>query len=123
MRVLLADHHPEVCSALRLLMEEKAGVNVIGEVNNSHELLGYLNSLRPDLVLLDWELPGTDPVELIKILHILYPELRVIAMSSAPGLREESLKDGATGFICKAEPPEELMHAIEISTQSDKKGI
>jgi DNA-binding NarL/FixJ family response regulator len=121
MRVLLADHHPEVCSALRLLMEEKVGVNVIGEVSNSGELIGQLNSLRPDLVLLDWELPGINPVELIKILHILYPELRVIAMGSASGLREDSLKAGATDFICKSEPPEELMQAIENSTRNDRK--
>lgn len=113
MRVLLADRHPEVRSALHLLLEEKAGVNVIGEVGDSYDLLWQLNSLRPDLVLLDWELPGTKSSDLVKILHQQYPELRVFALSSQPGRRGDSLKAGACEFICKSEPPEKLMAALE----------
>jgi DNA-binding NarL/FixJ family response regulator len=113
MRVLLADKNPEVRSALHLLLEEKTGVNVIGEVGNSYDLLWQLNPLRPDLLLLDWELPGTKSAELLNILHRQYPELKVFALSCHPGRREDSLKAGACEFICKSEPPEKLMLALD----------
>jgi two-component system response regulator DegU len=113
-RVLLADNHPDVRSALHLLLEEKGGVNVIGEVGTSYDLLWQLNSLRPDLILLDWELPGTRAAELVKILRGLYPELKVFVLSSHPNFRQDSLQAGACDFICKSEPPEQLMRALEL---------
>jgi DNA-binding NarL/FixJ family response regulator len=114
MRVLLADNHPQVRSALHLLLEENAGVNVIGEAGTSWDLLWQLNSLRPDLILLDWELPGTKAVDLTKILRVQYPELKIFALSSHLNFRRESLDAGACDFICKSEPPEKLMRALEL---------
>jgi len=64
MRVFLADDQAKVCSALRLLLEQELGLRVVGEATEAKDLLAQVQRTQPDLVLLDWELPGlqaTDP--------------------------------------------------------------
>ena len=63
MRVLLADDQPQVRSALRLLLEEEPGLSVVDEVVSAGELLSRVEVTCPDLILLDWELPGLRPGE------------------------------------------------------------
>ena len=57
MRVLLADDQMKVRSALRLLLEQEPGLSVVGEAAEAKDLLAQVGTERPDLVLLDWELP------------------------------------------------------------------
>jgi DNA-binding NarL/FixJ family response regulator len=113
MRVIVADDQPEVCSALKLLLEEKPNVKVIFEAKTSYELLWRVKSECPDLVLLDWELPGTKPKDLISVLQSICPNLSIIVLSSTPQTRKIALEAGATGFVCKSEPPEQLLTALE----------
>ena len=112
MRVIIADDQPEVRSALRLLLEEKPGVKVIEEASSSCELLRKARETCPELVLLDWELPGTLPVELISILQAQCPRLAIIALSSRPQMRKAALESGVRDFICKSDPPEDLLTAL-----------
>jgi DNA-binding NarL/FixJ family response regulator len=58
MRVFLADKQAKVRSALRLLLEQEPGLSVVGEAAEAEDLLAQVQRTRPDLVLLDWELPG-----------------------------------------------------------------
>jgi DNA-binding NarL/FixJ family response regulator len=112
MRVIVADDQPEVRSALRLLLEEKPGLMVVAEASNSRELLSQVQSQLPELILLDWELPGGRNVELVTALHALDPYISVIALSSHPQMRKPALAAGARDFVCKSEPPEKLLAAL-----------
>ncbi len=58
MRILLADDQSEVRSALHLLLEQEAGLTIVEEVSEADELLAQVEMTCPDVVLLDWELPG-----------------------------------------------------------------
>ena len=113
MRVIVADDQPEVRSALKLLLEEKPGTRVMGEVSTGFELVQQVRKNAPDLVLLDWELPGTRPQELLETLHAVCPHLSVIALSSRPQIRKAAMNAGAQDFVCKSDPPELLMSALE----------
>jgi DNA-binding NarL/FixJ family response regulator len=113
MRVVVADDQSDVRSALRLMLEEKTGITQVFEVSTSQELLLRLKSDCPDLVLLDFELPGTRPGELLKALRLVCPGLRVIALSSRPQMKQMALNYGADVFVCKSDPPEILLNAIE----------
>jgi DNA-binding NarL/FixJ family response regulator len=123
MRVIVADDQPEVRSALRLLLEEKPGIDVIAEVRNSKELLRQVKLESPELVLLDWELPGAKPEELISSLHSLSPVLSVVALSSRPQMRQAALDAGARDFVCKSEPPERLMATLDKCREEGSKEI
>jgi DNA-binding NarL/FixJ family response regulator len=113
MRVILADDQPEVRSALRLLLEEKPGIQVLAEASTTRELLQQVRDNCPDLLLLDWELPGNDPAGLISLLRALCPQLTVIALSSRPQAKPAAVEAGVRHFICKSEPPEQLLTALD----------
>jgi DNA-binding NarL/FixJ family response regulator len=112
MRVLLADDQAKVCSALRLLLGQEPEMAVVGEVAEAHELLLEIKQARPDLLLLDWELPGLSANGHFSTLRARYPNLKVIALSGRPDTRGAALAAGADAFVCKGDPPERLLVAL-----------
>lgn len=112
MRILLADDESKVRFALRVLLERQSGLEVVGEATNAKDLLAQTKPGYPDLVLLDWDLPGADHTDLLKDLRLACPGLKVVALSSRPEARRAVLDAGAQGFVCKCEPPERLLAAI-----------
>ena len=113
MHIIVADDQPDVRSALKLLLEEKPTISNISEAGNSYELLWQIKTGCPDLVLLDWELPGTKPEHLLSVLRNLCPHISVIAFSSTPQTRQIAISCGANEFICKSDPPEKLLTALD----------
>ncbi len=120
MRILLADSHPEVVSALHFLLEQEPGLEVVAEADEAGALLDRAEELRPDLVLLEWELPGIGPMAsrprtrraLFTALRRTCPEVAVVAMSGRPEVRRNVLAAGADGFVSKGDPPEHLLGAL-----------
>ncbi len=109
MRVLLADDRAEVRSALRLLLEQEAGFLVIGEAAHGACLLEVVQATRPELLLLDWELPGPPINELIRLLRVHAPTLSIVALSGHADARGAALATGAVAFISKGEPAAPLL--------------
>ena len=109
MRVLLADDHPRVRSALRLILEQEPNFQVVGEAADATGLLLAAAERVPDLVLLDWELPGLPAAQLLRLLLYERPLLKVIAMSSRPEVAQSALDAGAQAFLSKSEPPEQVL--------------
>jgi DNA-binding NarL/FixJ family response regulator len=102
-----------VRSALRLLLEEKAGLSVVAEVVSAGELLSRVEATCSNLILLDWELPGLRPDEMLPALHALDPGPVVIALSGRPEARQAALAAGADVFVSKGDPPDRLLAVIE----------
>jgi DNA-binding NarL/FixJ family response regulator len=122
MRVLVADDHAAVRSALRRLLKEQPGFHVVGEVVSGTELLDQVAATQPDLVLLNWELRGLSHTShltagrvrrsLLNALHSLRSHPKVIALSSRPELRHAALNAGADAFVSKRDPPERLLRTL-----------
>jgi DNA-binding NarL/FixJ family response regulator len=112
MRVLLADDQSKVRSALRLLLEQGPGMSVVGEAVEARDLLAQVEATQPDLVLLDWELPGLRTDDWLSTLRMLCPRLKVIALSGQPEARRAALAAGADAFVSKGDPPERLLAAV-----------
>jgi DNA-binding NarL/FixJ family response regulator len=120
MRVILADSHAKVRLALRLLLEQQPDVEILGEAADTTGLLDWVRAMCPDLVLLDWELPGLAADALLPLLECLCPTLRMIALSVRPDLRQAALDAGADAFVCKCDPPDRLLMAMdEIDVKSN----
>lgn len=115
MRILLADNRPRVRFALRALLQRQQGWKVVGEAVDAEDLLAQTEETCPDLVLLDWELPGLAGVDLLSTLHRACPHVFVIALSGRVRARQEALAAGADAFVSKGEPPERLLAAIDVS--------
>ena len=113
MRILLADDQPKVRLALRALLEQQPGLKVVGEAVNADDLLTQTEESCPDLVLLDWELPGPAAVDLLSDLRSACPDLVVIALSGRVTAGRAALAAGADAFVSKGDPPERLLAAID----------
>jgi len=113
MQVLLADDQTKVRSALRLVLEHQPDVEILGEAVDTTGLLDWVKAANPDVLLLDWELPGLPAVALLPLLHSLQPDLCVIALSGRPEAGETALEAGADAFVSKGNPPECLVAAID----------
>ena len=112
MRVLLADNQEEVRSALRLLLEQEPGMSVVGEAAGAKTLLAQAEIAQPDLVLLDWELPGSHASDVLLVLRSRCRGTIVIALSGRPEAHQETLDAGVDAFVSKGEPPERLLAVV-----------
>jgi len=113
MRIQLADSRPRVRFALRALLEEQPGVQIVGEATHSRDLLVQVEAACPDLLLLSWELPGRPGADLLVLLRTICPQLYVIVISGKWAARQAALAAGADDFVSKIAPPEGLLAAIE----------
>jgi DNA-binding NarL/FixJ family response regulator len=112
MRILIADQQQAVRSAVRLLLEERLGLHVVGEAADNQELLAQLESFRPDLLLLDWDLPGWSTSSLNDAFHRLDFQPQVIVLDVEPESVQTALAAGADAFVSKGDPPKRLLTAI-----------
>lgn len=112
MRVILADDDRNVRSALRLLIEKELQLDVSGEAENGEGLLEEAAARPPDLVLLDWELPGLKSEALLPALRACCPEAKLIGLSGQPEARQKALRAGVDAFVSKGDPPEKVMVAV-----------
>jgi DNA-binding NarL/FixJ family response regulator len=112
MRVLLADDEPKVRAALRLILEQLKEVEIVGDVADAAHLIEQIRQSQPDMLLLDWELPGLRPgisfLELRQQNHLL----KVILMSGRCPAPQNVLASGADAFISKCESPDRLFATL-----------
>jgi DNA-binding NarL/FixJ family response regulator len=112
MRIVLADHQSKVRFALRMLLVRQPGLEVVGEAATVEDLLALVDATHPDLLLLHWRLCEEMP-ELLATLTRDCPGLHVIALSVRQEACGPALDAGAEAFVCKMDPPEKLLAAIE----------
>jgi DNA-binding NarL/FixJ family response regulator len=112
-KILLADDQPQVRSALRLLLEQTAYAQVVGEAANASDLLDRFPTLALDTILIDWELPGLSPTDGLSTVRKAFPSARIVALSSRPEAQQAALHAGADAFVCKGDPPEVVLEALD----------
>lgn len=122
MEVLLADQKPNICYGLAVLLGEQPDLEIMGDVDNSDDLLLEIRKKCPDLILLEWGLPGLLMTDLMAEIRIICPGIRVIALSEKENLRETAFSSGVDAFMRKGDPPEKLLillRDIQISIEQD----
>ncbi len=118
-RILLADDNPGLRSALRLLLETRLELEIIVEARDMEHVLAQVEDSHPDLIILDWELPGRPTRERVSVLRTLVPHLKVIAFSARPESKQTALTEGAEAFISKNEPPNLILEKIQKICQQE----
>lgn len=112
MTIVVADADRRVRSAVRILLREEPGVAVVGESSDLAGLVAQVRELKPDVVLLDWELPGRPAAALLLARSTLNYQPKVIVFSARPELEGDILAAGADAFVSKGDPPEALLRAF-----------
>jgi DNA-binding NarL/FixJ family response regulator len=117
-RILVADDHPVVRVGLVSMLGTQPDFEVIGEAADGQEVVTAALDLRPDVVLLDLEMPRLDGVEVIRAVRRFAPRLRFIVLTAFD--RDEQIlgavRAGAEGYLLKGTPRDEVFRAIRIVT-------
>ena len=120
-RVLLVDDHPIVRQGLALLIDREADLSVCGEADGAHSAFHAIETLRPDIVVLDISLNGPDGLEVLKELRVktgILPVL-ILSMHDESIYAERAMRAGANGYIMKQEATEKVLVAIRRILQGD----
>ena len=103
-KVLIADDHPLMIAGVRRVLERDEGIEVVGEARSGAEVMQLIERRRPELVLLDLRMPGTDGVECIQHIRGEWPEVKVVVLSANEDRRsiDGALSAGASSYIVKS---------------------
>jgi len=111
-----------VRAGFRMILESQPDIAVVGEAENGERALAAAELLRPDLVLMDIQMPEMDGIEATRRITAR-PELNTRVVILTTFERDDyvfdALRCGASGFLLKNAPPEELVHAVRVVAQGD----
>ena len=113
-RLLLADDQALVRGALSALLGLESDLVVVAEVGSGLEVLPAVAEHRPDVALLDVEMPGMDGITACALVRDDFPETRVLIVTTfgRPGFLHRAMKSGASGFVVKDTPAAQLADAV-----------
>jgi DNA-binding NarL/FixJ family response regulator len=120
-RVLIADDQPLVRVGLRKILDFEPDIEVVGEAGDGEDAVRQADRLAPDVVLMDIRMPVLDGIEATRRLTAARPEARVLILTTfgLDGYVYESLRAGASGFMLKDAPPEEIVGAVRIVARGE----
>jgi DNA-binding NarL/FixJ family response regulator len=110
--ILLVDDHQVVREGLRCMLELESDLNVVGEASDADEVLLKVDSLSPEIVLMDIKMGGVDGIELTRRLKAAYPSISVIMLTLYDEYLTQAIEAGAVGYLLKDIKREELVKAI-----------
>ena len=119
--VLIADDQPLVRVGLRKILDAEPETDVIGEASDGEEAVFESRRLRPDVVLMDIRMPVLDGIEAARRITTTQPSTRVLMLTTF-GLDTyvyDALRAGASGFMLKDAPPEEIAAAVHIVARGE----
>jgi len=115
LRVLIVDDMALMRQGIRSLLEKKGNIEFVGEGASGHEATQLAESLAPDVILLDQDMPGLDSVEAIRFIKERLPKTEIIVLAEETDTDKSfrTLEAGATGYVLKDINPDNLARAIE----------
>lgn len=121
LRILVVDDHASVRNTIRTFLERHAGWEVCGEAADGIEAIQQAADLRPDIAIMDLDMPRLNGLEATRRIHDLIPSTRVLILtlhdiSTLPKMARES---GAQGYVLKSEAFDVLTQAIEAVGRSE----
>jgi DNA-binding NarL/FixJ family response regulator len=114
-RVVLADDHAMVREALAQILEESGSIRVVGQASNGPEALEAAAQARPDVIVLDYSMPGLDAASAIEALLRRLPSLKILVLTVHENIHYavKVLESGAHGYVIKSAAVAELVEAIQ----------
>lgn len=113
-RILLIDDQTTIRQALQMLLEQEPGFEIVGGASDGNTGIAAVERLRPDLVLVDIEMPGIDGIETTQIIRERFPETQILVLTGQDDQEclQRALQAGAKGYLLKTTPAEDLVYAI-----------
>jgi len=121
-RVVLVDDQTLIRAGFKMILESEDDIEVIGEASNGEQAISIARSARPDVVLMDVQMPTMDGLEATgRIARDASIPSRIVILTTfeRDDYVFEALRAGASGFLLKNAPPEELVHAVRVVAAGD----
>jgi DNA-binding NarL/FixJ family response regulator len=121
-RVVLADDQAMVRAGFRMILEAETDIAIVGEAHDGEQAVSVATRVRPDVVLMDVQMPKVDGLEATRrVLEQGEFTGRVVILTTfeRDDYVFEALRSGASGFLLKNAPPEELVHAVRVVAAGD----
>ena len=114
LRIILAEDHETIRDGLKLLVNSRSDMEVIGEADNGRKALQLADETSPDVVVMDISMPELNGLQATKKLKEKCPKVNVLILTrhTEPGYLQELLQAGASGYVLKQSKSEELIRAI-----------
>lgn len=123
-RILIVDDHPMLREGVAAVLQTQADMELVGEASNGAEAIETFNRLRPDVTLMDLQMPDMTGIDAIKAIRLKYSEARILILTTYSGdiNAVRALRAGAYGYLLKSTLRRDLLDAIR-SVHSGKKRI
>jgi DNA-binding NarL/FixJ family response regulator len=112
-RILIVDDHPVFRFGLRALLNAIPDTEVVGEVTSGEEVIALAGSVRPDVILMDINMPRVNGIEATRRIREMHPDIRILMVTM---LEDDSvfaaMRAGARGYVVKGAEPAEVLRAI-----------
>ena len=124
-RVILADDHEMIRASLRGLLEQEAGMEVVGEAEDGRRAVELVGEVSPDVVVMDVDMPVLNGVEATRQIRTRFSHVKVIALSmhNDPRFVAGMLGAGAFGYLLKDSAFDELVTAIRAAMANASPGV
>jgi DNA-binding NarL/FixJ family response regulator len=113
-RILTVDDHPLLRKGIAALVNAEPDMKLVAEASNGKEAIDAFRTHRPDVTLMDLQMPGVDGLEALHAIRREFPEARIIVLTTYSGDTQvlRALRAGARGYILKGNVHEELLNSI-----------
>ena len=118
-RILVADDHPVVRDGLVAMLTTQTDFRVVGQASTGREVVANIEIARPDVVLLDLEMPDLDGVEALRQVTAEHPEVKVLVFTAFDDDERivSAVQAGAQGYLLKGSPRDKIFDAIRVISQ------
>jgi DNA-binding NarL/FixJ family response regulator len=119
LRIFLADHHVLIRGGLRILLRTRGDFSICGEAENGIEAVKLIIQAKPDIAMLDVDMPGINGIEATRQVRKAAPNTEVLIFTAEDNedIMRECLRAGASGYLLKSAPDEQITDAIEALAQ------
>ncbi|MDQ3004251.1 MAG: response regulator transcription factor, partial [Chloroflexota bacterium] len=120
-RVMITDDHLIVREGLRLILETADGIDIVGEASDGAECLRLVPELKPDVILMDLQMPRMDGITAIGHLRSEHPEIAIVILTTfnEDDLMLRGLQAGARGYLLKDTNRENLLDTIQAAAKGE----
>jgi DNA-binding NarL/FixJ family response regulator len=114
-RVLICDDQELVREGLRVILNNAAGIEVVGVAEDGAAALALIPTTRPDLILMDLKMPGVNGIQATRLVRQQYPAVQVLVLTTYDGDEWvfDAIRSGAAGYLLKDSPRDTLLAAIK----------
>lgn len=120
--ILLVDDHEIIIDGIKAMLQNEAGIDIVGEAYNGKEAIEKVGALKPDTVIMDISMPELSGIEATKIISQEYPNVKIIILTQHESKEYiiQILNAGAHGYLLKNSPKSELLLAISKVSSNEK---